>query len=54
MHELDRALERPHQLRRFRRWQRMVEQSLYSETGRERLMNRWHRETGVVDWSRTA
>jgi hypothetical protein len=54
MHEIDRALGRPHDLRRIRRWRRMVDNSLYSEVGRQRVMNRWHRAMGVIDWSRTA
>lgn len=54
MHEIDGALGRPHRMVRFRRWQRLVDQSLYSEAGRERLLNRWHRQMGVVDWSRKA
>jgi hypothetical protein len=54
MHEIDRALERPHDLRRIRRWRRMVDNSLYSDVGRQRIMNRWHRAMGVVDWSRSA
>jgi hypothetical protein len=54
MHELDRLLERPHDPDRLRRWRRMVSESLYSEAGRSRLMNRWHREMGVVDWASTA
>lgn len=54
MHEIDRALDRPHRPARFRRWQVLVQQSLYSDVGRERLLNRWHRETGIVEWSKTA
>jgi hypothetical protein len=50
MHEMDDALRRPHRLDRLRRWQRMVRESLYSETGRSRVLNRWKREMGVVDW----
>lgn len=53
-HEIDRALDRRHLLVRFRRWQRMVSESLYSDVGRERLLNRWHRQMGIVDWSRKA
>jgi hypothetical protein len=51
MHEIDRALGRPHVQRRHARWQTLVSESMYSETGRERVMNRWHRAMGVVDWS---
>jgi hypothetical protein len=51
MHEIDRALGRSHDARRHERWRTMVEESLYSEPGRRRLMNRWHRSMGVVDWS---
>lgn len=54
MHEMDRALGRPHAMRRHRRWTTVLEQSLYSETGRQRLLNRWHRQMGVVEWSETA
>lgn len=50
LHEIDRSLGRPHDLRHHRRWQRLVEESLYSPTGRRRLLNRWRRATGVVDW----
>ena len=53
MHEIDRALGRPHDHRRHERWRGQVENSLYSEVGRERVMNRWHRAMGVFDWSRT-
>lgn len=54
LHEIDRALGRPHDLRQIRRWRRMVDNSLYSDIGRQRIMNRWHRAMGVIDWSRTA
>lgn len=54
MHEIDRALSRTHDLRRLTRWRALVDNSLYSETGRQRVLNRWHRAMGVVDWSRTA
>lgn len=54
MHELDRAMERPHDLRRVERWRRVVNNSLYSEQGRQRVMNRWRRQSGLIDWSRTA
>ncbi|WP_323792330.1 hypothetical protein [Nocardioides sp.] len=54
MQEIDRDLARPSRLRRYRAWMALIEQSLYSEVGRERVMNRWHRQMGVADWSRTA
>ena len=54
MHELDRVLARPHRMYRLRRWQRLVENSLYSERGRDRIQNRWRRVNGLIDWSRTA
>jgi len=54
MHEIDRALGRPHKLVRLTRWRRLVENSLYSEVGRQRILNRWKRLTGFTDWSRTA
>jgi len=50
MHRIDAALSRPHEPERLRRWRRMVEGSLYSELGRARLLNRWRRQMGVVDW----
>jgi hypothetical protein len=53
MHEIDRALGRPHDPRRHDRWRTLVEASMYSETGRARVMNRWHRAMGVLDWSQT-
>jgi hypothetical protein len=54
MHEIDRALDRPHRLGRLTRWRALVENSLFSEVGRRRVMNRWNRLAGTVDWSRTA
>lgn len=54
MHELDRILQRPHHLGRIRRWQALVAESLYSERGRQRIMNRWRRQMGGPDWSGTA
>ncbi|WP_408899468.1 hypothetical protein ACJ5H2_10305 [Nocardioides sp. R1-1] len=54
MHELDRLLDRPHQARRLRAWRALIDDSLYSEIGRERVMNRWHRSTDPVHWARTA
>ncbi|MGA8246497.1 MAG: hypothetical protein WB797_06290 [Nocardioides sp.] len=54
MHELDRLLCRPHQQQRLRRWRRLVDHSMYSEPGRARVMNRWRREMGIVDWARSA
>jgi len=54
MHELDKALGRPHDLRRLQRWRRLVENSLYSEAGRARVMNRWRRLDGIRDWSGSA
>ncbi|WP_426244567.1 hypothetical protein [Nocardioides sp. LHG3406-4] len=54
MHELDRALGRPHLVSRLRVWRRMVDNSLYAEPGRARVMNRWRRHMGVVDWAGTA
>jgi hypothetical protein len=54
MHELDRLLDRPHRLTRLKRWQQLVENSLYSDIGRERVLNRWYRAIGLIDWSRTA
>jgi len=54
MHEIDRALGRPHLVSSLERWRRIVDNSLYSERGRQRIMNRWRRQNGIVDWSRTA
>lgn len=54
MHEIDRVLGRPHALRRLRRWRRLVENSLYSDQGRERVLNRWRRQRGLVDWTGSA
>lgn len=54
MHEIDRELQRPHKLARLTTWRKLVANSLYSEVGRQRVLNRWRRLTGVADWSRTA
>jgi hypothetical protein len=54
MHEIDNALGRPHDLGRLRRWRRLVENSLYSDAGRARVMNRWRRAGGLHDWSGSA
>ncbi len=54
MHEIDRDLKRPHRVERLRRWRRLVDNSLYGRPGRRRVMNRWKRQMGIVDWSRTA
>lgn len=54
MHEIDRSLGREHDLRRFQRWRGLVEDSLYSEAGRARVMNRWYRDWSILNWSRTA
>lgn len=54
MHEIDRALERPHHAHRLARWRRLVDNSLYSQAGRERVMNRWRRQMPLLDWSKTA
>jgi hypothetical protein len=51
MHEIDRALARPHRPHRLHRWRRMVDHSAYSQAGRDRLLNRWRRSMGVVDWA---
>ncbi|GCD89045.1 hypothetical protein [Nocardioides sp. LS1] len=54
MHEVDRDLERGHVMARLRAWRALVDNSLYSEPGRRRLVQRWNRQMGVTDWSRTA
>jgi hypothetical protein len=51
MHELDRALDRPHRPHRLARWRTLVDESMYAEAGRRRLLNRWRRSMGVTDWS---
>jgi hypothetical protein len=50
MHEIDIALGRAHEPERLRRWRRIVAGSMYSNTGRARMMNRWRRQMGFVDW----
>ncbi len=52
MHEMDRVLGRRHDPRRLIRWRGLIAQSLYSEPGRRRLVNRWNREMGLAEWSR--
>ena len=54
MHELDRVLDRPHDPARLRRWRALVAGSTYSEAGRQRLVNRWQRSVGVLDWRSAA
>ncbi|MBM7520424.1 hypothetical protein [Nocardioides nitrophenolicus] len=54
MHELDRALNRPHQAERLRRWRALIDDSFYSAKGRDRVMNRWYRSTDPVVWARSA
>jgi len=54
MHELDRLVGRPHSLRRLRRWRTMIDESLYGDRGRVRVMNRWQRIVGVIEWPGTA
>lgn len=41
IHAADQALGRPWDPRRLRRWNRLVESSLYSATGRVRALRRW-------------
>lgn len=53
MHEIDRALGRPHDVRRLWRWQALIDNSMYTEAGRERMMSRWRRQRGIHDWSRS-
>lgn len=50
MHEIDAALGRPHRPERLARWRTVIDESLYSEPGRKRLMNRWRRRMAVPDW----
>ena len=54
MHEIDRAARPAARHGTAATWRRVVENSLYSEQGRERVMNRWRRQGGIIDWSRTA
>ncbi|WP_244928209.1 hypothetical protein [Nocardioides sp. W7] len=51
MHEIDRDLGRPHRNRRLERWRTLVRESLYDVPGRDRVLNRWRRAMGVVQWS---
>ena len=51
MHEIDRDLSRSHRNRRLERWRTLVRESLYDVAGRDRLLNRWRRAMGVVQWS---
>lgn len=53
MQELDRRLGRPTRMSRARDWQRLVDNSMYGRKGRERVLNRWRRLNGIVDWSKT-
>lgn len=54
MHEVDRALSRPHHVGRLSIWRGLVENSLYSAAGRERILNRWRRANGLIDWTGSA
>jgi hypothetical protein len=54
MHEIDRALGRGHQSARLARWRALVANSMYSEACRRRLLLRWQRATGAIDWSPAA
>jgi hypothetical protein len=52
MHEIDRSLGRPHDPSRIDEWRRLVGNSFYDERGRERVMNRWRRQSQLIDWTR--
>ncbi|GAA1773172.1 hypothetical protein GCM10009795_019100 [Nocardioides hankookensis] len=54
MHEIDAALDRTHDLTRLRRWKGIVANSMYSADARDRVMNRWRRLSGLVDWTGSA
>ena len=54
MAEIDRALGRRSRPARLARWHRLVEASVYSQLGRNRLRNRWIRFMGVNEWSQAA
>jgi hypothetical protein len=50
MHELDRAVGRPHDPRRTQRWLTLLKQSCLTAAGRDRLQNRW---LATRHWSQT-
>ena len=50
MHELDRALGRPHDPRRTQRWLTLLKESCLTAAGRDRLQNRW---LATRHWSQT-
>jgi hypothetical protein len=50
LHEIDRALGRQHRPERVQRWRTIVGNSMWDETSRERLLNRWRRRAGLNDW----
>lgn len=52
--EIDESLGRPFRPSRVKLWRRWVKESTLSEAGRQRLVNRWLRISGITDWSRTA
>lgn len=54
MHEIDRALERVHDVRLLGEWKALVQNSMYSVRGRERMLNRWRRQGAINDWSGSA
>jgi len=54
MHEFDRLLGRRHKVARLHAWRALLDDSLYSEAGRARVMNRWYRSTTPKDWAQTA
>lgn len=54
MSELDTALGRPRRLARLRRWRRMLEESLFTDAGKQKLISRWARIIDVPDWARNA
>lgn len=53
MAELDRALDRPPAPHRLANWRRLVDESLYSDSGTRRLLLRWIHHPGDTDWSIT-
>lgn len=54
MDELDRVLGRSRRRVRLTRWRTLLAESLYSQRGRDRVLNRWARAMGIVEWSESA
>lgn len=54
LQEIDRALGRRHRPQRLTAWRLWLQESLYGELGRERVLTRWRRNVGRNDWAHTA